>query len=185
MEMTSYVRHTIETAPEGSRPAMQRLKESAGLIPNLAATMSEAPALIDGFVTLREVLQHATLDAKEREVLGLSNAVANGCEWCVAFHSFVALKLGIPRETVDAIRTGKAPADPRARALSAFTGKLIERRGAIDRKDLEAFTAAGFTRQQALEAVAALAVSLMANYAGNFVEPELDGFLGELKWSRH
>jgi uncharacterized peroxidase-related enzyme len=183
--MTSYIRHTIETAPEGSRPAMQRLKESAGLVPNLAATMSAAPALIDGFVTLREILQHASLDAKEREVLGLSNAVANGCEWCVAFHSFVALKLGIPRETVDAIRAGKAPTDPRARALNAFTAKLIEHRGAIGKQDLEAFVGAGFTRQQALEAVAALAVSLMANYAGNFVEPELDGFLGELRWSRH
>lgn len=164
---------------------MTRLKESAGLIPNLAATMSEAPALIDGFVTLREVLQHATLDAEEREILGLSNAVANGCEWCVAFHSFVALKLGIDRATVDAIRAGKAPADPRAQALGAFTARLIERRGAIDKKDLDAFIGAGFTKQQALEAVAALAVSLMANYAGNFVEPELDAFLGELKWSRH
>jgi AhpD family alkylhydroperoxidase len=185
MEMTSYAKHTIETAPEGSRPAMQRLKESAGLIPNLAATMSGAPALIDGFVTLREVLQRATLDAKEREILGLSNAVANGCEWCVAFHSFVALKLGISRETVDAIRAGKAPVDPRARALNAFTGKLIECRGAIEKDDLEAFVGGGFTPQQALEVVAALAVSLMANYAGNFVEPELDAFLGEFEWSRH
>jgi uncharacterized peroxidase-related enzyme len=183
--MTNYVRHTIETAPEGSRPAMQRLKESAGLIPNLAATMSEAPALIDGFVTLRDILQHASLDAKEREILGLSNAVANGCEWCVAFHSFVALKLGIAKDTVDAIRAGKAPADRRARALNGFTGKLVERRGAIEKHDLEAFVAAGFTKQQALEVVAALAVSVMANYAGNFVEPELDGFLGELKWSQN
>jgi AhpD family alkylhydroperoxidase len=181
--MTMFVRHTIETAPEASRPAMQRLRESAGLIPNLAATMSEAPILIDGFVTLREILARATLGAREREILGLANAVANGCEWCVAFHSFVALKLGIDREIVDAIRAGKAPADPRAAALNAFTASLIERRGAIDRKDLEVFVTAGFTRQQALEVVVGLAVSLMANYAGNFVEPELDDFLGDLKWS--
>ena len=163
---------------------MTRLKESAGLIPNLAAAMSEAPSLIDGFVTLREILQRATLDAGEREVLGLSNAVANGCEWCVAFHSFVALKLGIDRATVDTIRSGDALADPRARTLNTFTTRLIERRGAIDKTDLDAFIGAGFTKQQALEAVAALAMSLMANYAGNFVEPELDSFLADLKWSR-
>ena len=183
--MTAFVRHTIETAPEASRPAMTRLQQSAGLIPNLAATMSEAPTLIDGFVTLREIYQRATLDAKEREILGLSNAVANGCEWCVAFHSFVALKLGVDRATVDAIRQGTAPVDPRARALNAFTARLIERRGAIDKADLDAFIGAGFTKQQALEAVAGLAMSLMANYAGNFVEPELDGFLHDLKWSGH
>ena len=183
--MTKFTRHTIEAAPEGSRAAMERLKAAAGVLPNLAATMSESAALIDGFVTLRETLQRqATLDARQREILGLSNAVANGCTWCVAFHSFVALKLGVDRETVDAIRAGKAPADPRAAALHAFTGRLVERRGQIDGRDLDAFIAAGFTRAQALETVAALAVSLMANYAGNFVEPELDPFLTELAWSR-
>ena len=182
--MVKFIRHTIETAPEGSRPAMEQLKAAAGVLPNLAATMAEAPILIAGFMKLREVLQQASLDAREREILGLSNAVANGCTWCVAFHSFVALKLGVERATVDAIRAGQAPSDVRARALNAFTRRLIERRGRIDTKDLDAFIEAGFSKQQALEVVVALAVSLMANYAGNFVEPELDPFLTDLAWSR-
>jgi uncharacterized peroxidase-related enzyme len=182
--MVKFIRHTIDTAPEGSRPAMEQLKATAGVLPNLAATMAEAPTLIEGFVKLREVLQKASLDAREREILGLSNAVANGCTWCVAFHSLVALKLGVDRATVEAIRAGKVPSDVRARALNTFTGRLIDRRGALDRQDLDALIAAGFTKQQALEVVAALALSLMANYAGNFVEPELDPFLTELAWSR-
>jgi AhpD family alkylhydroperoxidase len=182
--MVKFIRHTIDTAPEGSRPAMEQLKAAAGVLPNLAATMAEAPTLIEGFVKLREVLQQATLDARELEILGLSNAAANGCTWCVAFHSFVALKLGVDRATVDAIRAGKAPSDARSRALNAFTTRLLERRGRIDKQDLDAFIEAGFTKQQALEAVVALAVSLMANYAGNFVEPELDPFLTDQAWSQ-
>jgi uncharacterized peroxidase-related enzyme len=181
--MNAFTRHTPETAPEESRAAMSRLQQSAGLVPNLAATMAEAPVLIDGFVTLREILQRATLDAKQREILGLSNAVANQCAWCVAFHSFVALKLGVDEATVQAIRDGKAPDEPNARALNAFTRALIERRGAVGRQELEAFVSAGFTHRQALEVVAGLALSLMANYAGNFVEPQLDGFLTDLKWA--
>src|SRR5882757_7687951 len=104
--MTMFKTQTIESAPEGSRAPMTRLRESVGVIPNLAAMMSESPTLIDGFVTLREIYQRASLNPKEREILGLSNAVANGCEWCVAFHSFVAIKLGIDRATIDAIRAG-------------------------------------------------------------------------------
>ena len=181
--MTMFERHTIPSAPEGSRSPMTRLQESAGLVPNLAAMMAGAPALIDGFVTLRAIYQQASLDVRDREILGLSNAVANGCEWCVAFHSFVALKLGIDRAIVDAIRDGTPLADPKARALHRFTIRLIEQRGAVAGRDLEDFIQAGFTKQQALEGVAGCALSLMANYAGNFVDPDLDGFLGDLRWS--
>jgi AhpD family alkylhydroperoxidase len=181
--MNAFTRHTPETAPEESRAAMSRLQQSAGLVPNLAATMAEAPVLIDGFVTLREIWQRATLDAKQREILGLSNAVANGCSWCVAFHSFVALKLGVDEPTIQAVREGKAPGDPGARALYAFTNALVARRGAVTRHELDAFMSGGFTHRQALEVVAGLALSLMANYAGNFVEPQLDAFLTGLEWS--
>ena len=107
--MTTYEAQTLETAPEKSRGAMQRLKNSAGMVPNLAARMSTSPTLIEAFVTLREIVQAGTLDAKERETLGLTNAVENGCEWCVAFHSFVALKLGVGAGCGRATAGGQGP----------------------------------------------------------------------------
>jgi uncharacterized peroxidase-related enzyme len=181
----TYPKHMIDTAPQASRDAMQRLKDSAGLIPNLAAVMANSPALIDGFVTLREVYQkQASLSAQDREILGVANAAKNGCEWCVAFHSFVAGKLSVDPAVVADIRAGRAPKDTRATALVAFTNRLNEMRGAVTPADIEAFTGAGFTKEQALEVVVGQALSLMANYAGNFVEPELDAFLGEQAWKR-
>ena len=182
--MTIYQVQTLETAPEKSREAMLRLKNSAGMIPNLAAMMSTSPTLIDAFVTLREICSAGTLDAREREALGLANAVENGCEWCVAFHSFVALKLGIDEETVRRLRSGGDPDDARLRALTSLTRQLIRNRGKLDRADLDAFVAAGFGKDQALEVVAGLAVSIMANYAGNFVHPELDAAIRGQHWSR-
>jgi AhpD family alkylhydroperoxidase len=181
--MIQYSKQTLETASPGAAQALTRLKESAGVIPNLAATMSESPVLIDGFVTLREIYGRGTLDSKDRETLGVSNAVTNRCEWCVAFHSFVAAKIGVDPATVEAVRTGQAPADPRARALVQFGNRLIEKRGAVTAGELGEFIAAGFTKQQALEVVTGVALSLMANYAGNFVQPELDPFLAATKWS--
>ena len=130
--MITYETQTLEAAPEKSRGAMQRLKTSAGMVPNLAARMSNSPTLIEAFVTLREIVQAGTLDAKERETLGLTNAVENGCEWCVAFHSFVALKLGVDQDAVAQVRAGKEPADPRLRALVRLSRQLIARRGRLD-----------------------------------------------------
>ena len=57
--MTIYEAQTLETAPEKSREAMLRLKNSAGMVPNLAAMMSTSPTLIEAFVTLREIIQPA------------------------------------------------------------------------------------------------------------------------------
>ena len=61
--MITYETQTLEAAPEKSRGAMQRLKTSAGMVPNLAARMSNSPTLIEAFVTLREIVQAGTLDA--------------------------------------------------------------------------------------------------------------------------
>jgi AhpD family alkylhydroperoxidase len=181
--MTTYEVQTLETAPEKSRDAMQRLKNSAGMIPTLAAMMSTSPTLIEAFVTLREIFQTGTLDAKERETLGLANAIENGCEWCVAFHSFVALKLGVDGEAVKHLRSGEEPNDARLRALTRLTRQLIAKRGKLDRAELDAFVSAGFSKDQALEVVVGLAASIMANYAGNFVHPQLDAPFQDQRWS--
>jgi AhpD family alkylhydroperoxidase len=114
----------------------------------------------------------------------LANAVENGCEWCVAFHSFVALKLGIDEETVSRLRSGGEPGDARLRALTGLARRLIRNRGRLDAADLDAFVRAGFHKDQALEVVAGLAMSIMANYAGNFVRPELDTPIRAQHWSR-
>src|SRR5215204_377340 len=142
--MTIYEVQTLETAPQKSRGAMQRLKSSAGMIPNLAAIMSTSPTLIEAFVTLREIYQAGTLAAREREALGLANAIENGCEWCVAFHSFVALKVGVDGEAVRDLREGREPGDARLRALTRLTQRLIATRGKLAGGDLDAFLSAGF-----------------------------------------
>ena len=74
--MTHYVTHTLETAPAASKPMLEKLKGSVGMIPNLAAAMSESPQLIEGFVTLRGLFHaSSSFTPAEREMIGLVNAV--------------------------------------------------------------------------------------------------------------
>src|SRR3954470_2325622 len=47
--MSTYRIHTIESAPERSRPVLRELQQAFGFIPNVAAAMAESPVLIDGF----------------------------------------------------------------------------------------------------------------------------------------
>jgi uncharacterized peroxidase-related enzyme len=167
-----------DTAPADARPALARLKESVGSIPNLAAAMATSPALIDAFVTLRAMFHgHSTLSRAERELVFLTNAVENGCGYCTAIHSAFALKEGASPTSVAAIRANDLPVNPREAALVEFDRALLRNRGRVDTAGVQRFVAAGFTAAQALELIAAAALSTIANYSGRLTQAPLDEFL--------
>lgn len=181
--MTTYPIHTIDTAPDRARQALQGLQEAVGLVPNLAATMANCPPLINAFVATSGQFQSGSLTGGERQVLLLTNAVANRCRWAVAFHSTLALDVGVDPADVDAIRRGQAPAAGRLAALAGLTRALIDQRGHLSDGDLKAFTTAGFDEAQVFEVITGAAISAMANYAGNVAQPPLDEPFRAQAWS--
>jgi AhpD family alkylhydroperoxidase len=179
-----YVAHTSESAPALAADGLRQLHSAVGVIPNLAATMAESPALLNGFLALRGLYAQTGFTGGEVQVLSLTAAYENDCPWCMAFHTAMALKEGVDRAAVDALRRGEAPADPRLAALSGFARAMVRNRGRIDAPAQRAFLAAGYSTRQALDVVMAMAFSLMANYAAHLTQPAVDEFLKPHSWSR-
>ena len=184
MTATAYAVHTPESAPEMAGDALRTLQAAVGVIPNLAATMAESPALLNGFLALREQYAQTAFSPGEVQVLSLTAAYENDCAWCVAFHSAMAVKEGVDRDAVESLRQGAAPADPRLAALSHFARAMVRNRGGVDRDALQAFFEAGYSKRQALDVVMGTAFSLMANYASHLTRPPLYGFLEPFAWTR-
>jgi AhpD family alkylhydroperoxidase len=181
--MSSYQVHTIDTAPEASRSLLRGMAASVGFVPNLAATMAESPPLLAGFLAVRDIYQRGTFSGAEIQVLSLTAAFENRCDWCMAFHTLMALKEGVSRPSVDALRAGRAPVEPRLAALSDFARAMVQRRGAVLPAEHERFVAAGYTRAQAMEVVLGMAFSLMANFAGHLAHAPLDPPFEPHAWS--
>ena len=179
---TSYPVHTIDSAPAGSRAQLEDVRSSLGMLPNLAAAMAESPTLVRSFFAVREIYKAGTLGARETEVLSLTNAVENGCDWCVAFHSMMATKSGVPAATIAAIRSRGLPADERDRALVTLSRELIRRRGDVPEAVLAEFRSAGFSSAQVLEVILGIAFSTMANYTQHVVHAPLDTMLEAHRW---
>jgi uncharacterized peroxidase-related enzyme len=180
MEMTSadFKVHTLATAPEGSVPVLNRLEKAVGGIPNLAGAMAGSPALVDCFVSVREILHGKSLfDPMERELLFLANATENKCGYCQAIHATFAGKAGVPSETIEQVRCGQAPANSRHRALVDFARKVLHHRGRLEKADLESFFAAGYTQAHVLDVIACLALSTMANYTSLVAHVTPDDFI--------
>jgi alkylhydroperoxidase family enzyme len=172
--MSQFPVHSIETAPEASRPAMQTLLSAFGFLPNIAGAMSTSPVLIGALPPLFGSVHGGSFSEAQVQVLLLTNAVTNGAAWPVAFHSFLALKEGIDPADVAAIRSGCAPRDKQAAALSTLAKTLIETRGQITEQDKAAFLEAGFEPQHLLEVVAAVAASTITNYTAGVTAPPLE-----------
>lgn len=180
----SFTIHTIDTAPEGSKETLAGVKEALGMVPNLAAGMAESPTLLRAFFAAREIYSQGTLSPIDIQVLSLTNAFENGCEWCMAFHSTGALRDGLSKDALEDLRAGRAPRDPRLRALSDLSRTMVRNRGKVSEQDLEAFYAAGFSKAQALEVVLGAGFSVMANFSGHLVHAPLGAALEPYAWSK-
>lgn len=172
--MTSFPVHTIESAPECSKPALQQLQSAFGMIPNLVGAIATSPVLINSLVGLFGNVHGGSFTEAQVQIVLLTDAVTNGSPWAVAFHTTLALKEGIDPADVEAIREGRLPKDGKLAALSSLAKTMIEKRGRLDDREVERFIAAGFGKDHALEVIAIVAASTITNYTGSITKPPLE-----------
>lgn len=174
--------HTLDTAPEDSRPFVEKAIANNGYLPNLIGVLANAPVALETYLTVSGINSRASLSLAEREVVQITSARLHGCDFCVAGHTAIWLrKAGQSVEAVRALHAGQPTGDARLDAVAVFTAAVIARRGAVDDADLQAFIEAGYNQQQALEVVLGVSLATLCNFAnslaGTPVNPQLQAFL--------
>jgi alkylhydroperoxidase family enzyme len=181
--MQTFPVHTIESAPEQSKPSLQMLQGVFGMIPNIVGAMSTSPILIGSLVGLFQKVHGGSFSEGQIQILLLTNAVTNGAAWAVAFHTALALKEGVEPADVQAIRERQTPRNPQSAALSVLARALIEKRGRLDDLDVSRFLQAGFDKAHLLEVIAVVAASTITNYTGNITQPPVEAAFEPYAWS--
>ena len=180
--MPNYPIHTIASAPENSKPALEQLQQAFGVLPNVAAAIANSPKLINSLVGLFQQVHSSSLTEQEIQIVLLTDAVANSSMYAVAFHTALALQQGVSSDEAGAICERRVPTDKRFAALSTLAKTLIEKRGHLSEQELVSFTAAGFTKEQVLEVIAIVAASTITNYAGTIANPPLEDTFRQHAW---
>lgn len=166
---------TIETAPEASRPYLDRSLSNNGFIPNLVAALANAPTALETYLTVSEINGRSSLSLPEREVVQIVAAGIHGCEFCVAGHTAIGLKkAGFDKNTVIALQKRGRTGDQRLDAVADFTRAVIVSRGAVADGELEQFLAAGFNRAQAVEVILGVSLATLCNFTNNFAQNEIN-----------
>ena len=163
---------------------LDKAKAQVGFIPNMYKNMANLPALLDtylhGYALFRE---EGGFTPVEQEVVFLAISHENHCEYCVSAHSMLAAKMsGVPEDAIAALRNGSEVADEKLAALDRFTRGLVRSRGNPSRKEIAAFTAAGYTEEHVLAVVLALSVKILSNYSNHLFNSELDPMFSEFAW---
>ena len=182
--MTNFPVHTLESAPERSKPALEQLQTAFGMIPNIAGAIATSPVLINSLVGLFGNVHGGSFSEAQVQTVLLTDAVTNASTWAVAFHTALALKEGLDPADVEAIRQGRLPKDGKLAALSALARTMIEKRGRLDDADVERFLAAGFGKDLLLEVIAIVAASTITNYTGSITKPPLEEMFQAHAWKR-
>lgn len=181
--MTDFPTHTLETAPDASKPLLQKAQDSYSFLPNLLATMAESPALLEGYMTLAGIFGKADLTETERQIIMMTNNRLNGCVYCMAAHTMISKMSEVPEDVIEALRNDTPIADAKLEALRQFAIVINQSRGWPTDAQIQALLSAGYTLQTVLEVVLGTAVKTMSNYTNHIAATDLDGAFADLAWT--
>lgn len=180
--MATFTQHTLETAGP-ARPLLEAAQKATGFIPNLYATMAEAPALLEGYLALSKIFDQSSFSPTERQIVLMTNNRLNGCDYCMAAHTTISQMQKVPQDVIDALRDGTSIGDAKLEALRVFAERVNLSRGWPEATDVDAFLDAGYTEQNILEVVLGTGLKVLSNYTNHVVGTPVDAAFAANAWT--
>lgn len=182
--MAAFTAYSIETAPEASKETLRAAKKVFGFVPNLQANMAESPQLLAGYTAFWDLFSKSTLTAHEQQVVYLTSNFENNCQYCMAGHTALAKMEKMEPAVIKALRDGTPLPDAKLESLHRFATLMVRERGFVPEAEVDAFLAAGYTRQNVLEVILGVATKVMSNYTNHLTHTPLDPFMKGNEWTK-
>lgn len=181
--MTNLKVHTLETAPEASKPFLEGSLKSNGMIPGLHGVLAGSPQLFEAYQTLHKLFTETSFDKEELTVVWQTINVEHGCTYCVPAHTAIANGMKVDPILTEALRNSTAMTTDKLQALHDFTLKMVRERGNVSEQDLQAFYAAGYDEKNVLEIILGLSQKVISNYTNHIAKTPVDKPFEKFAWS--
>ena len=160
--MTTINVPTREEVSPVNQVMFDNLKKGFGMVPNLYATLAHSENALSTYMAFQGA--KSSITGKAREVVNLVVSQMNECEYCLAAHTMVGKMSGFTDEQVLEIRRGHASFDAKLDALARLTKGITQSRGHVDQALVEAFFAAGWTKENLVDAIVVIGDKTVTNY---------------------
>jgi hypothetical protein len=169
--------HSVEDAPEGSRPLLQKIAQASptGRPLNLHAQMAHSPAVLAAYASLRAVIaEHGALDPKVSWALNLATAGVVGNDYMIGIASRFARMSGWTDAEIAALRAGATTGATSIDALTHMAREAAANSGNVADATWEAARLAGWSDAQLTETFAHLGLTMFTGYFLNYAQTEAD-----------
>lgn len=164
---------SLDDVPAGTQRILDNVGAQLGLVPNMFKTIASNPTVLEAVTTLQGTMSRV-LDAKTRHSIALAVSQANGCDYCLAIHTYVSSEFGgMSSDDINLSRAGSS-VDPKRAAVARFAQRVVESRGQVSDADLEAVRGAGYTDPQILAIVTVAVQVLLTNFINNVNQTDID-----------
>jgi len=157
-----------------TKDLFQGVQSKLGSVPNMFRTMGNSPAVLEGYLAFNAAMGSSSLGAKMGELIAITVANANGCEYCNAAHTFIGEKMvRIDAASIDAARTGKS-SDAKTQTALEFARTLVQKKGHVSFHELNTLKTAGYTDAQVAEIIGHVALNFFTNIFNTSTGVEVD-----------
>lgn len=180
--MVTFKIHDKNSAPDAAKAALDEAERKFGMSPNVLGIMAESPPALKGYLSLSGLFEQTTLTPEERNVVLLASSFENECDYCMAAHTAEAKQAGVDETVIEALRNANPVDDERLEALRELTAKVVHDRGHLSEENIDAFLAAGYSKQNILEVILAVAMKTLSNYTNHVADTPLDAAMEPFAW---
>jgi Carboxymuconolactone decarboxylase family len=169
--------HTVDNAPEASRPLLQKIAQSSptGRPLNVHAQMAHSPAVLAAYTSLRAVtVEHGTLGPKVSWALNLATAATVGNDYMIGIASRFARMNGWTEAQITALRTGATTGDTKMDALTRVIREAAGNSGKVTDVTWKAARQTSWNDEQLAEAFAYLGLTVFTGYFLNYAQTDVD-----------
>ncbi|WP_425619104.1 carboxymuconolactone decarboxylase family protein [Anatilimnocola sp. NA78] len=162
-----------ESATGKAKELLDAVKGKLGLVPNMTRAMANAPAVLEGYLSLSGALGKGSLSAKDRERIALAVGQANGCEYCLAAHSTIGKMVGLTADQILDSRRGTS-VESKSAAIVQFARQVLDKQGRLSDADLADARIAGLDDAAIAEVVGNVALNIFTNYFNHVAATDID-----------
>lgn len=161
-----------EEAPKESKEILDGISSKGARVINIFKAMANSSATLKTFFGIAKALEDKKLSDEIAERIAIQMAVTNGCEYCLAAHSYSGSKVLDHEEIINA-RAGKS-SDAKVQAALDFSASVMKNAGRVSDEEFEQVKKAGFSDAEILEIVTVVAQNFFTNAFNNVAHTKVD-----------
>jgi len=176
--------HTIETAPEASKPLLEDSLKGFGMVPGLHAVLAGSPETLEAYKALHGLFQNSSFDNDELTVVWQTINVEHECHYCIPAHTAIAHMMKVDAAITEALRNRTALPNEKLQALHETTLSIVRNRGKISDAELDKFYGVGYEEKHVLQIILGLAQKTISNYTNHIANTPIDEPFQKFAWNK-